>query len=113
MRASSSTTTMRSGRVLAGVFICNSTYVTAAILPGENPCQGGKPTLCYIYFWLCLRFRDVEHGRLVRAAACRVTAHCKAYKRTEVRVDEKGVLQGIDVCWCRLCTDPGHRAAAS
>src|SRR5688500_8714376 len=76
MRASSSTTTMRSGRVLAGVFICNSTYVTAAILPGENPCQGGKPTLCYIYFGLCLRFRDVEHGRLVArpGAASRHTA---------------------------------------
>jgi predicted secreted protein len=62
MRASSSTTTMRSGRVLAGVFICNSTFVTAAILPGENPSLPAKPTVCYIYFGVRPRFRDLEHG---------------------------------------------------
>src|SRR5512139_3780425 len=80
MRASSSTTTIRSGRVLAGVFICNSTFVTTAILPGENPCQAGKPTLCYIYFGLCVRFRDVEHGASKASASAARAAHCRALR---------------------------------
>jgi hypothetical protein len=50
---------------LAGVFICNSTFVTAAILPGENRGQRGKPTLCYIYFGLRRWIRDVNHGARV------------------------------------------------
>src|SRR5262249_23379961 len=47
------------GRIHLQLHICNS-----GILPGENPPEPRKPTVCYIYFGLCFRFRDVEHGEL-------------------------------------------------